>query len=240
MAGKVVNRMKKQEGKLSRAQNLVWLQNQVSDYVQVATNVDSQLWAESEAAAERLRQRASIVLPELGVDLGGGGIYPFLYFLTRLTRPEVIVETGVAAGYSSWAFLEALDVNGVGRLYSSDFPYFRIKDPEAYIGILARDKERPGWELFVEGDRVNLPVIIGSVQRIDLAHFDSDKSYSGRRFFTERVMEKLSPRGVFLMDDIQDNSFFHDLVEKNGIEDYRVFQFGGKYIGMIGSLERAP
>jgi hypothetical protein len=34
------------------------------------------------------------------------------------------------AGFSSSAILTALKENGEGILYSSDFPYFRIKNPE--------------------------------------------------------------------------------------------------------------
>ena len=38
------------------------------------------------------------------------------------------------------------------------------------------------------------------------------------------------------MDDIQDNSFFHDYILDNQIEDWNIFYFEGKYIGLIGSI----
>jgi hypothetical protein len=45
---------------------------------------------------------------------------PSLYLLTRLLRPNAIVETGVAAGVSSYFILQALQDIGKGQLYSVD------------------------------------------------------------------------------------------------------------------------
>ena len=72
-------------------------------------------------------------------NLGGGADYPLLYFLTRYLNPENVLETGVAAGFSSYAILSALQKNRKGTLYSSDFPYLRIKNPERYIGIVVEN-----------------------------------------------------------------------------------------------------
>ena len=235
MAGKVVERFRN-DGSLSRSDNAEWLRQSVVDYAAVASHLDSSLWEESKAVAGQLQAHAERVLSRIDIDLGGGGIYPLLYFLTRYVGAETVVETGVAAGYSSWAFLKALDANGGGKLYSSDFPYFRIEDPERYIGVLVEDNMKEGWELYIEGDRNNLPRIMSKVASVDIAHFDSDKSYSGREYFMSQVGKKLSSDGLIVMDDIQDNSFFHDYVTKNGVKQYMIFEFGGKYIGLIGDL----
>lgn len=47
---------------------------------------------------------------------------PLLYVLARELKPEVIVETGVASGVSTLFFLQALEDNGSGKLYSVDLP----------------------------------------------------------------------------------------------------------------------
>mgnify|MGYP007000273262 len=65
-------------------------------------------------------------------------------------------------------------------LYSSDFPYFRIKDPEKYIGIVVEKSLRKNWNLFIEGDENNLPKILKTAKKIDILSYDSDKTYSGR------------------------------------------------------------
>jgi hypothetical protein len=66
------------------------------------------------------------------------------------------LETGVAAGYSSCAFLEAMNKNKIGKLFSSDFPYFRIPNPDQYIGILVDKKYKKNWKLFLDGDERNI------------------------------------------------------------------------------------
>lgn len=161
-----------------------------------------------------------------------------LNFITRYMEPDCIVETGVAAGFSSYSFLSAIKANGRGKLYSSDFPYFRIPNPESYIGVIVEESLKDNWSLCIDGDEICLPKIVRSVNKVDIFHYDSDKSYSGRKFAFSVISKVLSRDGIILMDDIQDNSFFYDYVEDNNPESWCVFEFQGKYVGMIGKLTR--
>ena len=80
-------------------------------------------------------------LEPLDLDMGGGGHYHLLYFLIRHTLAKNVVETGVAAGWSSQAILLALKENKEnGQLYSSDFPYFRYKNPEELVGYIVDEE----------------------------------------------------------------------------------------------------
>ena len=88
-----------------------------------------------------LKNDANKILSEIQVDLGGGGNYYLLYFLVRKVNPKIVVETGVAAGWSSLSILRAFQKSGFGKLYSSDFPYFRLNKPEKYIGIVTQKEK---------------------------------------------------------------------------------------------------
>jgi len=102
------------------------------------------------------------------------------------------------------------------------------------------------WELHPEGDEAGLPQIVQSLPRTDLFHYDSDKSYSGRAFAIATIQPRLHARSLVIMDDIGDNSFFHDLVQPYLVQPYlvqrerpsafAVFHFQRKYIGVIGPL----
>jgi len=178
------------------------------------------------------------VLASLPVKLGGGGDYRLLHFLVRHLRPAVVVETGVAAGFSSAAILQAMEANGSGHLWSSDFPYFRLDHPEQYIGVLVPPEERERWTLLTTGDRASLPVILAECGPIDLFHYDSDKSVEGRAFAARLVVPQMSPTGVIVFDDVQDNFHFRDFLASSGLRG-DVFEFGGKFVGMVamaGSL----
>lgn len=238
MLKKVKNRFFDNKGMLSKQENLEWLMSHCSNFETLAKELDPLLWDETLLMSKKLESRAHKVLREIEYDLGAGGIYPFLYFITRYTVPDCIVETGVAAGFSSYAFLSAIKVNGKGKLYSSDFPYFRLPNPERYIGVVVEESLTDSWSLYIDGDEINIPKIFNIVTQVDIFHYDSDKSYSGRELVVTMVEKKMSDKGIILMDDIQDNSYFHDYIKNNHVPIWYVFRFQNKYVGMAGKLTR--
>ncbi|MDB0016110.1 class I SAM-dependent methyltransferase, partial [Alphaproteobacteria bacterium] len=177
------------------------------------TEVDKVLWEESKIEYENFKVRAKSTLSAVSHDLGGGGAVPMMYFLCRYMKPSVVVETGVAAGWTSAAFLFALDKEGGGKLFSSDFPYFRIKNPEQFIGLLVPEELKKKWVLDTRGDRVALPNILSKVVTVDLFHYDSDKSQSGKRFAYEILKSRMSPKHIIVFDDIQNDVFFKELAD---------------------------
>lgn len=236
MSKKALRRVADERGSLSSDANRAWLEEHAQDFEVMASGIDAELLREAQTFGEQLRERAKQVLPTLGVRLGGSGFVELLYFLTRLRQPECAVETGVAAGFSSQAILTALDRNGSGTLHSSDFPYFRLPDPERFIGVLVEERLKYRWRLHLDGDEANLPRILADVPAIDLFHYDSDKSYAGRRRALELIEPNCTPDTLIVMDDLQDGSFFCDHVTERGISAYTVLRFQGKFVGVIGNL----
>lgn len=203
---------------------------------QLCRMVDADLFEAIEDDIVSIEAKANNKLKDAGVDLGGGGNYVLLYFLIRKFKPSIVLETGVASGWTSLAILEALEINGKGHLYSSDFPYFRLENPEKYIGIVVESstlKER--WSLDIRGDEFALPNIISLLgdKKINLFHYDSDKSYQGRSFAIKTIKCNLANDCIIIFDDIQDNLHFKDLVEEYSF-NYKVVEFQSKYVGIIG------
>lgn len=232
MCEKVFRRLVEIPKRRNAKQALEWCSSHKQSVQHLIFAAAPELASQTRAYEMSVMSRAQDVLPRLGVDLGGGAHYPLLYFLVRQFKPQTVVETGVAAGFSAHAILTALSENGCGHLYSSDFPYFRLEEPEKYIGILVDDSLKDRWKLYIEGDRKNLPRILQQCGSVDLFHYDSDKSYAGRRFAMDLVMPRLSRKAIVIMDDIQDNLFFKDFVERTG-RHHSVFEFEGKYVGML-------
>jgi predicted O-methyltransferase YrrM len=232
MVGKIAGRVRGEGRKVDDA--VVWAKPLSEPIAHYCRSVDADLWAETKEFGHAIRARAKALGDEHGVSLGGGARAELLYFLTRLTRPTTVVETGVLHGYSSSAFLHALERNGdEGRLWSSDFPYFRERDPERLVGVLVPEELRSNWTLLLEGDRKNLPRLLEQVDRVDFFHYDSDKTYSGRRFAMELVEPRLSDDAAVVMDDIQDNLFFADWVEARGHAP-AVLGEGSYFVGATG------
>ena len=199
-------------------------------------SIDPLLYDEVKFDTGLIEKEAKEKLSRLNISLGGGGNYILLYFVIRKFKLLNIVETGVAAGWTSLAILKALKKNDKGNLYSSDFPYFRLENPEKYIGFLAKSENyKNNWFLDIRGDDIALPEIIKKMtdKNIDLFHYDSDKSYSGRDNALKVLNSKISSKTIIIFDDIQDNLHFKDFVEKNKKKFY-VFEFEGKFIGITG------
>lgn len=237
LAYKALNRFFDIKGKISKEENLKWIKDNCSDYFNVFKNIDSNLWQQSLNYAQIIKQDADKLLPKIGYNLGGGAIYPVLYFLTKFKKPKCIVETGVAAGFSSSAFLQAIKENNQGILYSSDFPYFRLKNPLKYVGILVQDGLKNNWKVFTEGDRFNIPKIKEDIIKrggaIDMFCYDSDKSYRGRSFAANQINGLLADGAIVIFDDIEGNAHFFDYLQKYRVNKYFIFNFENKYTGII-------
>jgi hypothetical protein len=247
MAGKAWLRVSAHVSENEKTRSRQWCSAHCECVESFANELDHELWREALAFGTSLDPKGRRVADQVGIKLGGAAHYRLLYFLTRYLRPLAVVETGVAAGFSSAAILEALDRNGRGELFSSDFPYFRLKDPEQYIGIVVDDRLKSRWHLFLEGDRRNLQKILQAVGGgVGLVHYDSDKSPASKRWFADVIFSRLIPKSgpaFLIFDDIGDDGFFASYVHGAGLS-YRVFGFEGKYLGMIeiwprGDADRA-
>src|SRR5690349_18983787 len=213
---------------------LKWYESNSTTIESFTSVLDPALYEEATKYDWELNERARQILSTLPVKLGGGGFSSLIYYMIRKMKPALVIETGVAAGFSSQAILKALSVNGSGELYSSDFPYFRIDNPEKYVGIIVEPELKEGWHLYTAGDEANLPAILAQAKgkKIDMLHYDSDKSYTGRVRALKILHDHFHSDSWLLFDDINDNSHFKDMVE-NDKHAYRIFKLKRKYIGVI-------
>jgi len=147
--------------------------------------------------------------------MGGAGEIDLLYHAVRSLEARRVLETGVALGWSSLAILSAQDRSG--RLVSTDMPYVR-EGNEDHVGAVVPDDHRRRWTLLRGADRRVLPRAIDRFDALDLAHYDSDKSYVGRMWAYPRLWEALRPGGALISDDIDDNVAFRDFARSLSLE----------------------
>jgi predicted O-methyltransferase YrrM len=230
MARKMVSRLRPTH----RDDAVRWAEGRAESLTGFGNEIDAELWAEASAWADDFRVTARRRLDQAAIPLpGGGGHFKLVHFLVRHLQPAVVLETGVAAGYTSQAILTAMEANGRGTLYSSDFPYFRLDAPERYVGCLVDEHLKSRWHLALHGDRANLAELLPQIETVDLLHYDSDKTVEGRQFVMDAVAPKLAPGAVIVMDDIDDNTFFRDWIARTG-RPCRVFGGGRKFVGLVG------
>jgi predicted O-methyltransferase YrrM len=165
------------------------------------------------------------------VEMGGAADLDLLHALVKLSGARRVIETGVAFGWSSLAILAALDGREDAVLASVDMPYPR-RNNDDFVGIVVPERLRSRWTLIRAPDRTGIkPALARLGGAIDLAHYDSDKSWQGRHFAYTILWEALVPGGIFVSDDIQDNLVFRDFVHARKL-DFAVSETAGKFIGI--------
>lgn len=164
------------------------------------------------------------------VKMGGPGAIDLLYHLCEHIQAQKVIETGVAYGWSSLAILLSLSKHN-GHLYSNDLPYAKLNNDD-YVGYVVPEQLKKNWELIRLPDKTGIKQAIDKAGTIDLCHYDSDKSYTGRQFAYPLLWAALRQGGIFISDDIQDNFGFRDFCDKNNLTSI-ITGFDGKYIGII-------
>ena len=164
-------------------------------------------------------------------DFGGHGHIVLIYAVCENLKAVKALETGVAYGLSSAAILQSISKRS-GKLISVDMPMLKQTDYHL-IGIAVDENLKSNWELLREPDRYGLNKAIKKLNySFDLAHYDSDKSYYGRKWSQPLIWKYLRIGGIFISDDIEDNSAFREFVASNNL-DFSVLKFEGKYVGVI-------
>lgn len=165
------------------------------------------------------------------VSMGGAGDLCLLHAAVKLSGSRRVLETGVAYGWSSLAILSALENCPDARLVSIDMPYPKAGN-EQFVGIVVPDALRAPWTLIREPDRYGLNKGLAMLKgKIDLCHYDSDKSWWGRAYAYPLLWDALAEGGVFISDDIQDNLAFREFIEGKGVP-FAITAYEGKYVGI--------
>jgi predicted O-methyltransferase YrrM len=132
-----------------------------------------------------------------------------LYYLTRITAPDIVVETGVNAGLSSTFLLEAMKDNNKGHLFSLDLPPVPGKYGRSYpetfgksSGWIVPQELRRNWTLEVGSSREKLPNMLGRLEHIDLFFHDSLHTYKNQMFEYVTAWRFLGPCSLLVSDDI--------------------------------------
>lgn len=164
-------------------------------------------------------------------DFGGPGDLSLLFKLCESIQATYVLETGVAYGWSSAAILESINTRN-GTLISIDMPMPKQTNYEL-IGLAVKEDHRKFWKLIRKPDKYGLLDGIKALNNnIDLCHYDSDKSYYGRKWAYPKIYNSLRKGGFLVSDDIEDNAGFKDFVESMNL-DFTIHSIDGKFVGII-------
>jgi hypothetical protein len=158
-----------------------------------------------------------------------------IYGLVRERCPELIVETGTAAGSLTSFMLAALDRNNRGELVSIDIPAVAgkltmdIGVPADEAGYHIADAFRGRWKYVVGDAKLVLPGLLAERSCQIFVH-DSLHTRTHMAFEYAVARALLAPDTLILSDDIGWNNAFFDFCAMNQIVAFAPFSnpnFGG-------------
>jgi len=165
------------------------------------------------------------------VSMGGGASVDLLYWLSEHLEARRVVETGVAYGWSSLAFLLSLQHRSGSHLISTDRPYIG-SESDLYAGCVVPQELRSQWSILQYADRQALPAALKRSHPIDICHYDSDKSYEGRMWAYPRMWKALRRGGLLVSDDVGDNIAFQNFCQMVDATPV-VVNLQSKYAGLL-------
>jgi len=131
------------------------------------------------------------------------------------TRPEVVIETGVAHGVTSRIVLEALKENDFGHLWSIDLPFPFDHRLHSETGAAVTDECRPRWS-YVEGSsKQRMPPLVAEVGHVEMFIHDSLHTAENTLFEMEQAALGMRESGVILVDDIDSHTGFSTFAERH-------------------------
>ncbi len=145
------------------------------------------------------------------------------YLAARVSRPDVVVETGVAYGVTSAFVLSALERNEKGMLHSIDLPPLG-RDVDNFVGALIPDDVRHRWRLYRGVTKRVMPKLVARLDTVDMFIHDSLHTYRNIRFELDEVSPHLSAGAVVLADDIDENPAFLEWSRKTQLSYSGVVQ----------------
>jgi len=165
------------------------------------------------------------------VNMGGAGNLDLLYWIAEHIKVKKVIETGVAYGWSSLAILLSLKKRKFSLLISTDMPYPN-RNNNKYIGCVVSKELKKHWKIINNADCIAIPRALRYLKKIDMCHYDSDKSYYGRMWAYPRLWKALRVGGIFISDDIGDNISFQKFAKDIKVDPI-VVRTENKYAGIL-------
>ncbi len=157
----------------------------------------------------------------------------FLFSICYFSQPELIIETGVAYGFSSSYILLALSLLKKGKLISIDVLLRKEHQPEKFgMAIPSELKERQ--QLILGKSTDELKKLLQEDTQIDIFLHDSYHTYKYMMEELQIAWPFIKNHGFLLSDDVSDNNAFLDFSENVDRKPIIIFdELKKTYFGLI-------
>lgn len=157
----------------------------------------------------------------------GPKLQKFLYIVIRLSNPEKVIETGIAAGASTNTLLSAIQKNGIGSLISIDVT--------ARVGELVEQDLKYFWEKKIispKDSKAGYLEVLGNSNNASIFLHDSDHSFDWQVIEFDGVRRALKNCYLLAFDDVSSKFIKYVLDNYRDCEIY-LFDEKRKYSAAI-------
>jgi len=129
-----------------------------------------------------------------------------VHTVCRLLPPKIVIETGVAKGFTSVGILDALEQNETGDLYSVEMPslYFGYAQQ---VGEKIPESLRKRWHLELGPSALVIPRLLDQLGFVDVFVYDSSASYDNQIAELNIILAGMRPGGVVIANQINTDAF---------------------------------
>src|SRR5215211_489644 len=147
---------------------------------------------------------------------------------------RVMIETGVALGFSAATVLQAMQSRGEGHLYSIDLPAIQ-HDPDHEVGSAVPEPLRARWTLELGDSRDLLRPLGRRVAPVDAFLHDALQTYSAQLQDFRTVWPHLRSGGILVSDGV-DNPAFVEFAREVAAQPHLVL--GAGHPSAIGLMRK--
>jgi len=155
-----------------------------------------------------------------------------LYFISKYSKPDLIIETGIANGFSSSYLLLALEHNKHGNLISIDDIVRPWHIPES-MGLAIPNNLKKRHQIVIGNASTKLSDILREKKYVDVFIHDSSHTYQNMQKEFRIAWPYVKNGGFLLSDDVSQHDAFIEFVEEVKMEPLIIKKENGGHFGII-------
>jgi len=155
-----------------------------------------------------------------------------LYFISKYSKPDLIIETGIANGFSSSYLLLALEHNKYGNLISIDDIVRPWHIPES-MGLAIPNNLKKRHQIVIGNASTKLSDILREKKYVDIFIHDSSHTYQNMQKEFRIAWPYVKNGGFLLSDDVSQHDAFIEFADEVKMEPLIIKKENGSHFGII-------
>lgn len=155
-----------------------------------------------------------------------------LYHLCYVTKPSIVVETGVANGFSSSYILSAMEKVNHGKLFSID-GIIRPWHTAEKIGLAIPANLKKRQNLILGNASKELEKLLDEINQIDIFIHDSSHTYQNMKKEFRIAWPHIMKGGFLFSDDVSQHDAFLDFADEINVNPIIISKDQDNHVGLI-------